>query len=351
MNHTRFPIWQWRLITLRAPTSRTINGALFAIILLIAALLLSLLLGHQGLSPISLVKALFGRASDYEHWLLWQSRLPRALCAVGTGMALGLSGAVFQSLTRNPLGSPDILGINAGASAGAVLWLLWLPALPLLFGALLGVVAVLFLFFAGLGRQWQFSRNLILMGIAINAFAVALVQFALTLVQREQAQQMLGYLSGSLAHRTWYDVLLISSVLLLVLPSLLLLSRRLAILSLGRELAQALGNPVRQTQTVALLLATLLALGAVLCAGPVAFVALVAPHLARFGHRQLALLRSALIGALLLLGADTLTLLLPSNQRLPVGVLTALIGGLYLALLLTRELWAQAPLIKNRTGE
>ncbi|MGT0150622.1 iron chelate uptake ABC transporter family permease subunit [Vibrio metschnikovii] len=73
--------------------------------------------------------------------------------------------------------------------------------------------------------------------------------------------------------------------------------------------------------------------------------------MARFGHRQLALLRSALIGALLLLGADTLTLLLPSNQRLPVGVLTALIGGLYLALLLTRELWAQAPLIKNRTGE
>uniref|UniRef100_UPI0019D45A0B iron chelate uptake ABC transporter family permease subunit n=1 Tax=Vibrio vulnificus TaxID=672 RepID=UPI0019D45A0B len=85
-----------------------------------------------------------------------------------------------------------------GASAGAVLWLLWLPALPLVFGAPLGVVAVLFLFFAGLGRQWQFSRNLILMGIAINAFAVALVQFALTLVQREQAQQMLGYLSGSL---------------------------------------------------------------------------------------------------------------------------------------------------------
>ncbi|MGT0150621.1 iron chelate uptake ABC transporter family permease subunit [Vibrio metschnikovii] len=117
------------------------------------------------------------------------------------------------------------------------------------------------LVFAGLGRQWQFSRNLILMGIAINAFAIALVQFALTLVQREQAQQMLGYLSGSLAHRTWYDVLLISSVLLLVLPSLLLLSRRLAILSLGRELAQALGNPVHQTQTVALLLATLLALG------------------------------------------------------------------------------------------
>ncbi len=377
MKQTRFPIWQWGPIALRAPSSGAIKGALLAVVLLGAALLLSLMLGHQGLAPVSLAKALFAEASDYENWLLWQSRLPRALCALGAGMALGLSGAVFQSLSRNPLGSPDILGVNAGASAGAVLWLLWLPELPLLPGALLGTGVVLLLFFAGLGRQWQFSRNLVLMGIAINAFAIALVQFVLTLVQREQAQQMLGYLSGSLAHRTWGDVLLITSVLLLALPALLLLSRRLSQLALllitsvlllalpallllsrrlsqlalGQELAQALGNPVRQSQTLALLFATLLALGAVLCAGPVAFVALVAPHLARFGNRQLALLRSALIGALLLLGADTLTLLLPGNQRLPVGVLTALIGGAYLALLLSREIRGQPQLAKGLKGE
>ncbi|HDS1197844.1 iron chelate uptake ABC transporter family permease subunit [Shewanella algae] len=351
MKHTRFPIWQWGPITLRAPSSSATGAALLAVVLLGAALLLSLMLGHQGLAPVSLAKALFAEASDYENWLLWQSRLPRALCALGAGMALGLSGAVFQSLSRNPLGSPDILGVNAGASAGAVLWLLWLPELPLLPGALLGTGVVLLLFFAGLGRQWQFSRNLVLMGIAINAFAIALVQFVLTLVQREQAQQMLGYLSGSLAHRTWGDVLLITSVLLLALPALLLLSRRLSLLALGQELAQALGNPVRQSQTLALLFATLLALGAVLCAGPVAFVALVAPHLARFGNRQLALLRSALIGALLLLGADTLTLLLPGNQRLPVGVLTALIGGAYLALLLSREIRGQPQLAKGLKGE
>lgn len=135
MKPTRFPIWQWGPITLRAPSSGAIKGALLAVVLLGAALLLSLMLGHQGLAPVSLAKALFAEASDYENWLLWQSRLPRALCALGAGMALGLSGAVFQSLSRNPLGSPDILGVNAGASAGAVLWLLWLPELPLLPGA------------------------------------------------------------------------------------------------------------------------------------------------------------------------------------------------------------------------
>src|SRR5699024_8698432 len=128
----------------------------------------------------------------------------------------------------------------------------------------------LVLFFLALGRDWHVSRNLILVGVAINALAIALVQGALTLVRRQQAQQLLSYLSGSLAYRGWSDVILIAVVLVIALPGLLLLTRRLGLLALGNDTATALGNPVRRTLWQALLLATALALGAVLTAGPVA---------------------------------------------------------------------------------
>lgn len=339
MRGTRFPVWRWGPLTLRAPASAAVKTAVIGTCGVLLALMLSLTLGESGLSPARLFQALNGEAEPYEQWLLWQSRLPRALCALGVGTALGVAGAVFQSLSRNPLGSPDIIGINAGASAGAVLWLLFLPGLSVAWGALTGAVCVLVLLLPGLGPQGQLSRSLVLMGVAINAFAIALVQFALTLVQREQAQQMLGYLAGSLAHRDWHQVSLIGLTLAVALPGLLLLSRRLGLLALGRDMASSLGSPLRATQLMALILATILALGAVLCAGPVAFVALVAPHLARWrGPQQLALLRSGLIGALLLLSADTLTLTLPGDQRLPVGVLTAMLGGVYLAWVLFAEL-------------
>ncbi len=339
MRGARFPLWRCGPLTLRAPAPAAVQTAVIGTCGVLLALMLSLTLGESGLSPASLVQALRGEAEPYEQWLLWQSRLPRALCALGVGTALGVAGAVFQSLSRNPLGSPDIIGINAGASAGAVLWLLFLPGLSVAWGALAGAVSVLLLLVPGLGPQGQLSRSLVLMGVAVNAFAIALVQFALTLVQREQAQQMLGYLAGSLAHRDWQQVGLIGLTLAVALPGLLLLSRRLGLLALGQDMASSLGNPLRATQLMALILATVLALGAVLCAGPVAFVALVAPHLARWRGQQLALLRSGLIGALLLLSADTLTLTLPGTQRLPVGVLTAMLGGAYLAWILFAELF------------
>ncbi|PSL16158.1 iron complex transport system permease protein [Marinobacterium halophilum] len=334
----RFSVWRWGSFTLRAPAPAALQTAVVGTFGVLLALMLSLTLGESGLSPARLIQALRGEAEPYEQWLLWQSRLPRALCALGVGTALGVAGAVFQSLSRNPLGSPDIIGINAGASAGAVLWLLFLPGLSVAWGALAGAVCVLLLLLPGLGPQGQLSRSLVLMGVAINAFAIAVVQFALTLVQREQAQQMLGYLAGGLVHRDWQQVALIGLILAVALPGLLLLSRRLGLLALGRDMASSLGNPLRSTQLTALILATVLALGAVLCAGPVAFVALVAPHLARRRGQQLALLRSGLIGALLLLSADTLTLTLPGTQRLPVGVLTAMLGGAYLAWILFAEL-------------
>ncbi len=339
MKDSRFSVWRWGSLILRAPAPAAVQTAVVGACGILLALMLSLTLGESGLSPDRLLQALRGEAEPYEHWLLWQSRLPRALCALGVGAALGIAGAVFQSLSRNPLGSPDIIGINAGASAGAVLWLLFLPGLSVAWGALAGAVCVLLLLLPGLGPQGQLSRSLVLMGVAINAFAIAVVQFALTLVQREQAQQMLGYLAGSLAHRDWQQVALIGLTLAVAVPGLLLLSRRLGLLAMGRDMASSLGNPLRATQLMALILATALALGAVLCAGPVAFVALVAPHLARWRGQQLALLRSGLIGALLLLSADTLTLTLPGAQRLPVGVLTAMLGGAYLAWILFAELF------------
>ena len=329
--------WQLGSIVILAPSKRTLNAVIMAMILITLSLVFSLMLGKNGITPDDFITLFKGEATPYQDWLFWQSRLPRALCAIGAGAALGISGAVFQTLTKNPLGSPDIIGINAGASAGAVLWLWFLPNQPIAIGALLGAVSVLTIMLIALGKSWQLSRQLVLLGIAINAFAVATVQLILTLVQREQAQQLFGYLSGSLANRNWQDVSVIFMTLIIFVPLLLLLARRLSLLTQGYDSAIVLGSRVDTTQWQALLLASGLALGAVLTVGPVAFVALVAPHLARFGHSRLALLRSAIYGSLLLLVSDTITLTLPGLFRMPVGVLTALIGGLYLVGLLSRQ--------------
>ncbi|KOC91063.1 FecCD family ABC transporter permease [Winslowiella iniecta] len=316
--------------------ARMISGGLIILMLLLVWLTLLLPLQQPGAWwPQSV--------TPWQDYVLWQLRAPRALVAIGAGAALALSGALFQRTTANALGSPDIIGVNAGAAAGIVTTLtVWPGVLPVPLGALLGALTAVVLVYSGsMGRFGQLqTTQIVIAGIAVAAVCLALVNFAVSQLRIEVAQQLAALLSGSLANKRWRDVWLIGGVLLVLIPPLLWLRRELAFVMVGQVVANTLGVPVRLTNILSILCAVVLASAAVLVVGPVAFVALAAPHIARrlMAVQGAGLFSAALIGALLMLLADLITLLLPTAGRLPVGVITAALGGSYLMLLLYTEL-------------
>lgn len=304
-----------------------------------AVLATTLRAGDPGLSWSALWQALQGAGGAMEQWLVHTVRLPRALSALGAGAALGLSGALFQSLARNPLGSPDVIGLTAGASAGAVaVAMVWPGLMPVAWGAAAGALLATAGVWFGSGAGFAAPQRMVIAGIAVGAIAFAFVQYGLSNLRREQAYLAAAWLNGSLAGKTWTDVALIGAAGALLLPLGLALCARLRLLEMGDDLAQALGATPSRSRLAATLVAVLAAAAAVTVAGPVAFVALAAPQIARrcvpaSGPQPLL---AALTGAVLLAGADLLTRLAGPNG-LPVGVLTAGIGGVYLAFLLVLE--------------
>lgn len=313
--------------------------------LLVAALLAggcaTLTMGGLGIEPPRLLGALFGGAEDAKQaFVLGTLRGPRLVVAVGAGVALGLSGALFQSVTRNPLGSPDVIGVSAGAGAGAALFGLLLPgaaSIPL--GSVLGAAAAVALVAVGTGTGFGNPLRMILAGIGVSAMAAAFTHYVVYLVARDQATMLSAYLNGSLEARSWEHTAIIGTVLALCAIPLALLSVPLALSEMGDDVSQGLGSPAVSTRRRAVLLSVILAGGAVAVAGPIAFIALTAPHIARrlaaSGRPQLVL--SGLTGAALLVAADLVAQQAPWAKALPVGILTLAIGGVYLGILLVHE--------------
>ncbi|MBI6548399.1 FecCD family ABC transporter permease [Xenorhabdus lircayensis] len=316
------------------PVSRVIFSVL---LLLIVFFYLSLALGREGMdNPFLLTE------TSYQEFILMDIRLPRALVAIGAGMTLALSGSLFQLTTRNALGSPDIIGVNGGAAVGIVVaMVVWPNVLPVPLGALLGAtLAVLLVYLgngAGIGNMQ--ANKIIISGIAIAALCMAFVDFASSNIRLEQAQQLKSLLRGSLASQSWQNVALISGMVIFI-PVLFWLGRQLNYTHFGDDIANTLGVPVRLIQIASVLLAVTFATMSVLVVGPVAFIALSAPQIARrlVRNKGSALFCTALVGALLMLVSDLITLILPTSARLPVGVITAVVGGVYLMYLLYAEL-------------
>lgn len=263
------------------------------------------------------------------HW-----RLPRAVAAIIVGMLLGVSGALMQTMTRNRLASPDILGVTMGASLCVVFSLVmglgWNIPLVALVG---GITTGAFLWLAA----WRTISNplrLVLFGIIVSALCQAAIYYLLARANITDAAVATFWLHGSLGQARW-DTLLPAAVTLgLMVPLLGPLTFRLQALSLGPELAGSLGRNYSRHQGVLLILAVVSASVAVAAAGPIGFIAFVAPHLARGVFRTSAppLAGSALLGAALLSAADTGIQTLP--VELPVGVITSAIGGSFLLYLL-----------------
>ena len=310
--------------------------------LLLGLLLVSLAFGELRLSPMQILEGLRGR-DGLAHTVLWNLRLPRAIVAISAGAALAASGTVMQALFRNPLASPDLLGVSSGSALGAVLALAagWgaksLFAVPIcaLVGAFLAVALVLMLAKQGAGVE-----RLLLCGVALTALLGAGTSFVLSLSadQFDRASSMVFWLLGGLEDRTWEHVAMAAPGVLVGCLLLLPLGRPMDLLALGEGGAQSLGVDVRRLRWKLIVLSTVLTALVTAVAGLIGFVGLVVPHLLRLlvgpGHKRLLPL-SMLGGASFLLACDLVTRLAPGQLR--VGVVSALVGGPFFLWLLRRK--------------
>jgi iron complex transport system permease protein len=302
------------------------------LLLLAAVFVISLLAGRVWLPAGEVWNGLWSKDANLASTIVTQLRLPRAVLALEVGGALGLAGAVLQGVTRNPLAEPGLLGVSAGAALGAVVAVYFgfathfMSAAPLL--GLVGALLASALTFA-LGRGGG-TITLVLAGAAVSALAAAGIALALNLAPNPYAAyEIMTWLMGSLADRSWNHVFLVTPFILVGCVMLLFTARGVDALTLGEAQAMSLGVNIGRLYFLAVF-GTALAIGAATAVtGVVGFVGLIAPHLVRplLGHQPSRILfPAALSGALLLLFADIATRLIHVGTDLKLGVLTSLIG-------------------------
>lgn len=330
-----------------------VTGAV-ATVVLAAGILISLGTGETGLSPSEVLRALLGRGDPFAELVVVDFRGPRVAAAVVVGASLSIAGAILQSVARNPLASPDLLGINAGASVAAVAVVILAggnggvsglaAAVGLPVAALVGaMVSGLALYVLAIRNRQLDPVRMVVVGVGIAAAGTSLVSWLLTLGDVMVVGPALAWLSGSLHAATWPGLAGVVITLVVTSPFLLIWARRLDILVLGDDAAGGLGIEVHRTRVQLLLLATALAGVATSAAGAVVFLALCAPQLARALSRtsRPPLLVSAIVGAALLTWADLAARMLLSwvgfgPVELPVGVFTAVLGAPYLLYIVAR---------------
>ncbi|HCR4041950.1 Fe(3+) dicitrate ABC transporter permease subunit FecD [Citrobacter freundii] len=273
------------------------------------------------------------------HYVLTAYRLPRLLLALFVGAALAVAGVLVQGIVRNPLASPDILGVNHAASLASVGALLLLPSLPVIVLPLLafagGMAGLILLQMLANTSQ---PMKLALTGVALSACWASLTDW-LMLSRPQDVNSALLWLTGSLWGRDWSFVKIAVPLLLLFLPLSLVFCRDLDLLALGDARATTLGVAVSRTRFRGLLLAVAMTSTGVAVCGPISFIGLVVPHMVRSitgGRHRWLLPVSALAGALLLVVADLLARIIHPPLELPAGVLTAIIGAPWFVWLLVR---------------
>ncbi|MGW8568383.1 FecCD family ABC transporter permease [Isoptericola sp. NPDC055881] len=310
-------------------------------VLLVAVATLALTLGEASLSPGRALAALVGVGSDVDVFVVHRLRLPRLETAVLAGAAFGLAGALFQTTLRNPLASPDILGIASGASLGAVWALLvaGLTGLAVSGAAFAGALVVALLIWLFAWRRGLHSIRFVLVGVGFAYLCSSLLAWLLASVDVREAQSALLWTVGSVADVRGVELLTLAVAVLVLGAGVALVSRWQSPLALGDDHARALGVPVDTARVVSLLLAVGLVATATSFVGPLAFVALVAPAIARrlVDDGGAALTASVLTGALLVLAADVVGQHLLFGIEAPTGIVTGLIGAPYLLWLLATD--------------
>jgi iron complex transport system permease protein len=304
------------------------------------AVAVSVSVGDFAIPLADVVPAVFGFGNPDSDFIVRTLRLPRALTGVLVGAAFGLSGAIFQSLARNPLASPDVIGITAGASAAAVAVIVWVGggSTVVSLGALAGALATATAIYLLAYKRGVVGYRLVLVGIGVAAALSAVTSYLITRADIYDAQRATVWLTGSLNGRSWDHVRPVGVALVVLAPAVVALGRSLRLLELGDDTAKGLGVRVEQARAALILGGVGLAAVATASAGPVAFVALVAPQIARRLVRSAGatLVPSALAGAVLVLVSDLVARRAFAPTELPVGVVTGVVGAPYLLYLLAR---------------
>lgn len=313
-----------------------------AVLVLIAGLIIyQLLTGDFPLTLSRVLATLQGRGTAGEEFILYDLRLPRALTAVLAGAAFGASGAVYQSVTRNPLGSPDIIGFTYGAAFGAVLAIVVFGQsdVAVTVAALLAGLAVAAVVYGLSYRGGVTGYRLILVGIGVSSVLASFISYLLLKANIIDAQDAYVWLTGSLNGRDWTDVRIGLVGLLVLGPLLVALGPGLRLAEMGDDAARALGVAVDRNRLQALAFGAAACAVAVVCAGPITFVSLAAPQIARrlTGAPTVQVIPAMALGALLLLLSDTVAQKAFPSAQLPVGITTLALGGAYLAWLIARE--------------
>ena len=318
----------------RRPARR--HRAVVALLLVVLAVVVTVrvTLGDFVITLPDVVRIVSGTDIPGASFILMENKLPRAVLGVLVGLAFGVGGAIFQATLRNPLASPDIIGVSIGASAAAVFVIVTLGqrGLAVSVAAVLGAVltAVLVRWQAGPGA----STRLVLVGVGISAALFSVVSYLFTRADQWDVQIVLQWLTGSLNRGDWPSIRLLSVLLLLLLPVVVWLGRAAQVAELGEDTAAGLGVTARHTEGLLLVAVLLVALG-VAAAGPVAFVSFLAGPIARaLNGGRTTLLGAGLVGAVIVVGADYLAAYLVPDVNYPVGVVTGAFGAPFLLWLL-----------------
>lgn len=320
------------------------RAAVVVLLLTAAAAAVAVVLIGSGDFPMSfgdVVATLLGNGTAAQEFIVQDVRLPRVLVAALVGASLALSGAVFQSLSRNPLGSPDVIGFSQGSTVGAltVIVLFGGGSLAVAGGAVVGgLLTGLAVYLLAWKRGVQGFR-LVLVGIGAAAMLTAVIHYLITKADLVDATRATLWMTGSLDGRDWAQVWPLAVMCAVLMPLVLAHGRHLRMLEMGDDAAYALGVPVERTRVVLMGSGVLFIAVATAAAGPIAFVALSAPQLARRLTRSPGpnLAAAAAMGAALMLVADWIATNVFGDRMLPVGVVTAVLGGGYLLWLLVTE--------------
>ncbi|WP_068165794.1 FecCD family ABC transporter permease [Rhodococcus phenolicus] len=309
-------------------------------VLVLAGFAASLMFGKTFYPPADVLRVILGQDVPGASFTVGRLRLPRTVLAVIAGICFGLGGITFQTMLRNPLASPDVIGISSGASAAAAfaIIVLSLGGTQVSIFAIVAALTVALLIYGLAYRGGVAGTRLILIGIGIAAMLDSVTSYLLSTAATWDMQETLRWLTGSLNGATWFATVPVIVALVVIGPVLLLQARNLSMVQLGDDAAQALGVRVERTRIVAIVAAVGLIAFATAAAGPIAFVAFLSgPIAARLVGRGTSLfVPAALVGALLVLVADFVGQY-AFGTRYPVGVVTGALGAPYLVYLIIRS--------------
>jgi iron complex transport system permease protein len=318
------------------------------LLLITVVFLISLNVGTAKVTVMDVLKTIIGQGTPKAELVLFKLRLPRAIIAIIVGASLAVAGCIMQTVTRNALADPGIIGINAGAGLAVVFYVSFLsgtsadfPYLMPLMAWIGAIITAIVIFLLSYSKKEGFSPNrMILMGIAVGA-GLSAANIVLTMQLKEDEYSFIvQWLVGTIWGSSWSYVQLLAPFIVVLFPLIYLLSRQLNMLTLSEQISASLGVALTRTRIVAVILAIGLSATAVAVSGSISFVGLIAPHLVRRlvgAKHQYVLPMSAIAGAFLVVLADTIGRTVMAPYEIPTGIVAAIIGAPYFLYLLSKS--------------